>query len=158
MSFISGPYTLTYGASPLGIIEDAASLEITPSEDGIQGDNYGDSIQDGVYRGGNCYLDLVLQEYNAAGALSAFWPFHATFGHMGQVGTLKSSFAAALVLTAVSGTPAASAPATLTANKAVLAPNFPLRLLFGSRLRNVPLRFQFLPYLVTSAPAWFTTT
>lgn len=153
MSFIAGPYTVTYNSNSLGVIEDAPQIEVTPSVDGIVGDNYADSIQDGVYRGGNMYCDMVLQEYNAAGALAAFWPFADAFGKLGQVGTLLSSFAAALVFTAVTGTTAT--PATVTADKAVLAPNFPIRLLFGSRLRNVPLRFQFLPYLDTGVDYFF---
>jgi len=160
MTFIAGPYTMTYNSLSLGIIEDAIRLEITPSEDGIQGDNLGDTIQDGVYRGGNCYIDIVMQEYNAAGALAAFAPWHATFGNIGQVGILKSSLAQTLVLTAVAGTGAATNIATLTSTKAVLAPNFPVSMLLGSRLRNVPLRLQLLPYNAGSpaAPVFFTTT
>lgn len=153
MSFIAGHYTVTYNAQTLGIVEDAIQLEITPAVDPIVGDNYGASVQDGVYRGGNCFIDMVLQEFNATGALDAFWPFADTFGKLGVVGTLLSSFAAALVLTAVSGTTAT--PATLTADKAVLAPNFPIRTLWGTRLRNVPIRFQLLPYLDTGVDYFF---
>lgn len=153
MSFIAGPYTLTYNAQTLGIVEDAINMELTPVVDPIVGDNLGGSIQDGVYRGGNMYLDMVLQEYNAAGALAAFWPYADAYGKIGTPGVLLSGVAKALVLTAVAGTTAT--PATITANKAVLAPNFPVRMLFGSRLRNVPLRFQLLPFLDTAVNYWW---
>ena len=157
MAFIAGPYTVTYGGNALGVIEDAPALEMTASVDPISGDNLGDSIQDGVYRGGNLYFDMVLQEYNAAGAAAAFWPYGA-LGVMGQVGRLLTAVDAALVLTAVAGTSASATPATITATNAVLAPNFPVRLLFGSRLRNVPIRFQLLPYTDSGAIKWFVTT
>jgi hypothetical protein len=90
---------------------------------------------------------MVLQEYNAAGARAAFWPYNASFGVLGQAGVLASTYAAALVMTAVAGTNAT--PASLTFNKAVIAPGFSTRLLFGSRLRNVPIRFLMLPYEAT---------
>ena len=159
MAFIAGPYTVTYNSLALGILEDAPSLEMTGSVDPIVGDNYGDSVQDGVYRGGNLFFDMVLQEYNAAGAAAAFWPY-AALGTMGQVGRMISSMAQGLVFTAVAGTTASALPATITAPNTILAPNFPVRLLFGSRLRNVPLRFQCLPYYDSGATAnrWFVTT
>lgn len=148
MGFIAGPYTVTYNAKALGIVEDAPALEFTNSVDRITGDNLGDSLQDGVYRGGNCFIDMVLQEFNAAGALEAFWPWSDDAGEVGIIGKLLNDFDAALVLTAVAGTSAAAVGgwSPFTATHAVLAPGFPIRLLFGSRLRNVPIRFQLLPY------------
>lgn len=164
MTLIAGPYTVTYNSQVLGIIEDAWSLEITPSVDSIQGDNLGDSVQDGVYRGGNCFLDFVLQEFDAAAARLAFWPYNSIFGDVGQVGTLQSSFAKTLVLTAVAGTTAfTEGPKTITStDNCVLAANFPIRMLFGSRLRSVPIRFQLLPYDHTHSggtaqPVFFVT-
>ena len=151
MSFIAGPYTVTYNALALGIMQDAPSIEITSAADEIIGDNLGDTVQDGVYRGGNCFVDLVLQEFDAAGAAGAFAPF-ADWGKVGQPGKLLSSFAKALVFTAVAGT--TSTPATVTANKAILAPGFPVRMLYGTRLKNVPLRFQLLPN--GSPEEWFS--
>jgi hypothetical protein len=98
---------------------------------------------------------MVLNEYNAAGAAAAFWPFAATFGQMGVVGALLSTYSAALVGTAKAGTNAT--PSTITFTNAVLAPNYNLSLLFGSRKRNVPLRFQILPYDNAGTDLWFTT-
>lgn len=155
MSFIAGPYTVTYDSNTIGIVEDAPSFEVTPAIDPIVGDNMGDSVQDGVYRGGNFFVDMVLQEYNQAGGKAAFWPYHATFGVIGVLGTLLSSYAKALVFTAVAGTTAT--PSTVTFTKAVLAPGFPVRTLWGTRLRNVPIRLQALPFNGGSPAAdrWF---
>lgn len=143
-SFIAGPYTVAYNALALGILEDGITLEATQSTEAITGDNLGDSIQDAVYRGGNVFLDMVLQQFDAAGAQSAFWPYEfANWGNVGQIGTLSSDWSKPLVLTSVAGTSAV--PAVLTVPNVILAPNYPVRMLFASRLRNVPIRFQVLP-------------
>ena len=156
MTFIAGPYTYTLAASSLGISEDGFRLRIANRGDAIRGDNLGASIQDFVYRGADLTLETTLQEYDAAGAQSAFWPYDAVLGEHGQAGILASSVAGALVLTAVAGTTAAAAPASLTGTLSVLPPDFNVDLLFAARLRNVPLQFQLLP---TGSPvAWFTTT
>lgn len=153
MSFIAGPFTITLGGSAIGIVEDAPSLEITPSVDTIRGDDMGDSVRDGVYRGGNCFVDMVLQEYNAAAAATALWPYAAE-GVMGDVGDLLTDHDAALVFTKIAGTSALPAT-TRTFTSAILAPNFPVRYLMGSRLRNVPIRFQCLPYDDSGTTRWF---
>lgn len=148
---VVGPYTVTYGGSDLGILEDAAQIEFTPASDLITGDNLGDTPQDGVYRGISAFfVSMVLQQYNAPGAASAFWPWSSTLWDVGLVGKLMKSFGAALVLTAVSGTTAT--PTTITMDEAILAPGVPIQMLFGNRLRNVPLRFLILPTVVSGTP------
>lgn len=161
MSFIAGPYSWTYGTPagpvgavyPLGTIEDAPSLELSNEIDPITGDNLGAAIQDGIYRSGPCFFNLVLQEYNLASARYCFQPWATNFGDVGCVGGLLSTYADALVGTPLSplctlGGIALEGYKVITFYKAVLAPGFPIRLLFGSRLRNVPLRFAILPYEV----------
>jgi len=147
-SFIAGAYSWTYGAASLGVVEDACQMEVTPVVDPITGDNLGATIQDGVYRGGNMYLNMVLQQYDAVAAKAAFWPYADTFGKTGIVGTLISAYAYALVGTKISGPNAV--PTNITASYAVLAPGFPISMLFGSRHRNVPVRFLLLPFTYNS--------
>jgi len=147
-TFIAGAYTWTLGGNALGVVEDACQMEVTPVVDPIVGDDLGATIQDGVYRGGNCYISMVLQQYDAAGGRAAFWPYADTFGKVGTVGALLSSFAAALVGTKVAG-PNAS-PSNITATYAVLAPGHPISMLFGSRHRNIPVRFLLLPFVYNS--------
>lgn len=161
MSFISGPYAWTYGspggpvgaAYPLGTIEDAPALEMGNEVDPISGDNLGSAMQDGIFRGGSCFLNLVLQEYNLPVAHYCFHPWATNFGDVGCVGSLLSTYADSLVGTPLSplctlGGVLVEGLKVITFYKAVLAPGFPIRLLFGSRLRNVPLRFAILPYEV----------
>jgi hypothetical protein len=158
MTFIAGPYTATYnpalgGGAPvsLGISEDGFELESTYYADLIRGDNLGESIQDGVYRGKDCYLSCVLEEVNLDGVNRVFNPFIdcdaiSDLSELGQVGRLLTNLAGSLVLTAVAGTTAATVPATLTASKAIIAPGFPIRQVLATRHRKMPLRFLLLPY------------
>ena len=163
MSFIAGPYTWTFGTSggpvgsvaPLGVTEDGPSLEFSAQVDPIIGDNLGGSMQDGIYRGGDCFIDMVLQEYNAAGARFAFYPWNTAFGTIGCVGALLSAYADQLVATPLNPTCTGAGTLVFTGFKAVLAPNFPIRILMGSRLRNVPIRMQLLPYDDGGTKKWF---
>lgn len=156
MAFVAGPYTLALGGNSLGVIDDAIRMSISPSVDPITGDNLGDVIQDGVYRGFNITLDMVLNEYNAAGALAAFFPWNATIGRLDTPGKLLTDYDASLVLTKIAGTNAIYN--TLTASQAVLAPNFNVDILFGTRLKQVPIRFQLLPYDSGGNNVLFTST
>lgn len=167
MSFIAGPYTWTYGTQSgpmggtytLGITEDTATLEYSGAGvDPIRGDNLGDVIQDGVFRGGNYYLELVLQEYNLPAARHCFHPWTGTFGEVGIVGSLLSAYADVIQATPLSPLSTLGTESTkiLYIYKAVLAPGFSIRHLFGSRLRNVPVRFLLLPVLVGTSQRFFS--
>lgn len=156
----AGRYSATYNSVDVGITQTGYELsleskwqEITPT------DAFGDSIIDGVFRGGNCYCQFEGMAYKA-GAITPFWPWGA-LGILATtaapIGRLASDVASAFVLTATAATPAATIPATLTASKAILAPNNPAKLLFDSRLRTVPIRLQFLPYLSTDHKFFSTT-
>lgn len=158
MTAIAGGYTCTYNSLSVGQIEDGINLIPDIYGEPIRGDNFGDTIQDGVFRGADVYAEMTLIEYDLALLTAAFWPWSATFGKLddGIVGKLWTALAKALVLTKVSG-PNAS-PTSLTASKAILAPNFPVNLLFAPRLRRVPLRLLLLPYAVSSNNYVFTLT
>lgn len=168
MSFIAGPYILTYGGFSLGVTQNGFELEILSYAERVTGDNLGDSKQDGVYRGIDVFVNTILNEYNAEGADNAFIPY-GTLGTVGQVGRFQSDLSAAFVATVVAGTRAAilGVPTSITGNKGILAPNFPIRLLHAARLRNVPLRLELLPYLAgttytpyaqSGSESHFTTT
>lgn len=146
--FVAGAYTVTLGGTTIGQVEDGIRLRYSTSVESIRGDNYGDTVQDGVFRGLSdfMYLDMVLTEYNLALAQSAFWYWSATFGTIadGTVGKLLTALAQALVMTKVSGPNAV--PTSLTANLAILAPGNSVELLFAPRLRRVPLSLVLLPF------------
>lgn len=156
MAFIAGAYTVTYNSADIGQIENGIRLLWAPGEEEITGDLLGDSVQDGVYRGGNAWLELTMIEYNATGAGTAFWPWSDTFGKAGTIGVLSSSLAKVLVLTKVSGPNAT--PASLTANLALPNGGQEISTLLAPRLRRVPVRYRLFPYTVSSTYRWFTTT
>lgn len=158
MGVIAGPYTSTHDAAAFGFIENGFDLEFTADgKDLIVGDNLGGSIQDGVYRGGQCFISFTMMEYDIAEVKSMLWPY-GVLGEHGQVGRLDSNLASVLVLTAVAGTPAALEPATLTANLAILAENFPVRLLLASRARRLPIRLRLYPFNDAGTIRWFKLT
>lgn len=165
MTFIAGPYTATYaaalggaGAQTLGIVEDGFDLEEIHYAEAVRGDNLGDTVQDYVNRGKDVFINAVFEECDLAAVARAMFPganlnapnFLNYQGSVPQVGTLHTNLAGALVLTAVAGTTAVASPATLTALKAVIAPNYAMRRAMASRLRKIPMRFQLLPYVVST--------
>ncbi len=157
-TFIAGRYAGTYNAVDVGITEQGYEIQQEAKAQAIEeSDAYGQSIIDLVYRGGNVFLQFESKAYKA-GSLTPFWPW-GSLGVMGVIGRLASNVAAAMLLTATAGTPAAAAPATLTGTSSILAPNNPARLLFNSVLRTVPVRLLVLPYDSGGGVIkWFVTT
>jgi len=156
-NFIAGHFTATYDGTTLGITDSGYTLEWQFSMEPITGDKYGDTVIDGIYRGGNCFLSAVFNQAELAEIKNAAWAWASEVeGALGTVGLLATGLAKALVLTDVDGLPSAGSPATLTASNAILAPGFNVSKLFGTSLRRVPLRFQLLPFGVT--PTFFTQT
>lgn len=155
MGVIAGPYTVTHNAVSLGtLIEEGFNIEFTAEKELVTADNLGASVQDGVHRGGQCFISFTMMEYDQAQVKLALWPYGAV-GNFGQVGRLDSNIISQIVLTAVAGTPAAAEPATLTIPRAILAENFNVNLLFATRARKIPIRLRCLP---DSSGVWFTFT
>lgn len=159
-TLIAGHYTGTYNSVSVGITRQGFELQQMLRQEVIaESDAYGESTIDYVYRGGDCYLQYLCRAYKA-GSTTPFWPW-GSLGVMATsaapMGRLASAVAAATVLTSVANTPAAAAPATLTATLSILAPNFDGKLLYDSRLREVPVRLQLLPY-TSAGTIWFSLT
>lgn len=172
ISAVAGPYTSTFdppgatAAATLGIMEQGYELSIRRLADPIeQTDAYGKTPLDAVYQGMSCKLSGVGLEYAQASLLAALFPQHATEFtsganklRLGQPGILDSSRWGTLVLTAVAGTSAAAAPATLTATgNTILSPNFDVKWLMGPVHRKIPWEFQLFPYTSTDVVFFVTT-
>jgi hypothetical protein len=171
-SFISGRYSGSYtppggGAGDLGLMQRGYEIQITFAKQLINDtDGYAECVVDGVYRGGNCFLQGTSREYKS-GVLAAALPYGTlaatganSFGP-GVIGRLDSAVAGSLVLSATAATPAAASPATLTGAFTILAPNFDVRMFMGPEARMVPMRFQFMLYIDAgnaNLPTWFKTT
>lgn len=158
-TFVAGPYNTTFNGGAVWITENGVELENRSYADPIRGDNLGDTIQDGVYRGGDCYVNVTGQRYDDANISAAFWPY-AAHGIIGQVGRLQTAVGGTLLINSpAAGTTANSiGPASVQWSEAVLAPNFDVRLLYATRLRQVPLRMQGLPFEHGGSIKWFIST
>ncbi len=151
-TFVASRYTGAYNGVDVGICEEGYELSTTSSAEMVEkSDAYGDSVIDGVYRGGNYFLQFMTLAYTKG--TNPFWPY-STMGQMGVIGRMLSDIATTMSLTAVLNV----TPNTLTASKSILAENFDAKLLYTSRLRKVPIRLRLLPYLVSSSPVWYTMT
>ena len=180
MSFESGPYLWSFGPvdhvadinSALGVVEDAPTFRFAREGDPITGDNLGAAIQGVVDRGGNLFVDMILQEANPDGVLRAWWPYDPNSGsptpseagvpnQLGRVGTSTSRTIGRL-------TPTYELRSTKLLNagevddtvepgvgrllhnmhfdNAQLAPGFDITQLLGSRLRNIPMSFLCSPF------------
>ncbi len=161
-NFAAGRYGMTYNAVDVGLTKEGAMMDLQSSLQLVnQTDLYGETVIDGFYRGANCFLQFTCLRW-MAGSRTPFWPW----GALGQVftstivaGVLVSNTASALVMTAQTGSPAATeGPATLTASKSLLAENFNSQLMFDSRLREIPIRLRLYPYTSSTNLVHFTTT
>ena len=168
MSFIAGAYTLGYGTGPssLGQVEDGITFSYAPHYEAIRGDNAGDTLQDGVYRGVDVFVSFTLIEYNAAGVQALVWPWSNTLGTLGTIGRLMTGIktigtpggalgTGSLTMTAVASTPAASTPATRVCHWAGIPDGADVNYLMAPRLRRLPIRLQLLP---TSGGVLWTDT
>lgn len=143
MSFIAGRYTATWNNLALGQHSDGIRVSHQHFKRLIVGDNFGDGPQDAIYRGSEFFVSGTLMEANAAAMPSLAWPYGNIYeaGEPGRM-DVAGSFVKSLVLTAITGTPAASTPATLTCTRAIIAENFPIEILFGPDLREIPYRMR----------------
>lgn len=158
LSIVAGPYSATYASSDIGGTKEGFELVQSFAKEDVIGDLYGDSVIDAVYRGGNCSIRTIGLEYSDA--IAARNPYGADIGASGLIGRMDvgSSIAGALVLTAVSGTTAASAPATLTAAAAIIDKDFSDGIVFATKAREVPIQWKLYLTTVSTVNRWFSVT
>lgn len=163
-ALVTGPYTCTWNAVALGVFQgdnDVPTIAKQLRGRKIESSDYwGMTPMDEIHLGAAYFFYGVLMEYSKA--LPIIEPFTTTLGlEIGVIGVLKRSLSKALVLTAVAGTTAATAPASLTASKTILATDHETRLAFGPVLRTVPIKLDLFPYQTATGPnkyGFFTMT
>jgi hypothetical protein len=150
--FVAGGYTATWNGLTLGQAAQGYRLSHQFFKRIITGDSMAESPQDAVYRGAEMHIQMNLIEYMEQGIASIMWPYgnYLTMGAVGRldVQTINNTPSVkALVLTAITGTPAKTAlsPAELTLPKCILAEGFPVELLMAPDLKEVPLRMRIYP-------------
>lgn len=161
-TFIAGRYSGTYNSVDVGITRDGYEITLDAEyEDLGETDAWGLSVIDSVWRGGNCFVQFTSTAYKA-GVITPFWPFGMALGGLANaanpIGRLASDMALAFVLTSTAATPAVATPATLTVTKALLAKNSNGRLMFNSKLREVPIRLRCYPNTASGNTSFFTLT
>lgn len=147
--FIAGRMTAFYSGATIGQVSDGFTIEHVPRKRLITGDVMGpDTPQDAVFRGHDVFIEFNLMEYDATSVSNVIWPY-GTLGAAPNVGRMDvaSSLTAALILTdtGVAAVPAENKPHTLTADRAIIAPGFPVQLLLAPDLREIPIRMQLYP-------------
>lgn len=165
---IAGRYSGTYqapagSALDMGITEQGWEIGIQHAKERIdETDAWGGALADNVFRGiRNVSIQLNALEWKA-GILRAIAPYGAALpasgnGYLGPgvIGRLDSDVAGSVVLSAVSGTPAAAAPASLTASLAIVSEDS-VRFALNSKLRRIALRFDILPYVDAGTVKYFS--
>ena len=167
---ISGPYTATWNAFPLGTQNDDGFILVGAftGQEVNQSDAYGMALVEAIWRGLNWRVRFRGLEFNKTGILASMQAFGSTGAPsttltplLANIGDRYSKFAQALVLTAVLANPP-TMPQTLTANGAIVAPQSNVEYLMTSKVREAPFEFVLLPYSATvgstTANISFTTT
>jgi hypothetical protein len=145
---VAGAYTGTWNAVALNYTRQGFNIGMVQKAERVEEtDLYGETLIELIYRGAAVTVDTICKVY--ANALRAvFWPWTGTLGAVYTaalpIAQLGSAQTAALVLTSVANTPAASTPATLTVGKAILSPGQNMAIIFNSMLREVPMRWDAL--------------
>ena len=92
----------------------------------------------------------------------AICPFAATagdWGGMGTIGQLADARGGPIVLTPVSGTPAATnGPTQITIHSATLAPENDVDIILGNEERDIPVLFKIWPTAQAGVVRFFTLT
>ncbi len=151
-TWAAGPYTATWDTNDLGDVEGGWIYQRQASGVIIRADRYGETPIDGIYRGGQFLLITIIKEWTAA-TRSMLWPFSPTDeGLVGATGRSFVDMSKQLVLTAVTGSLAATnGPATRTIPRAIFAPEFNQSVLMGNDQRDVPIALQIFPTEVSAS-------
>lgn len=159
MAFIAGPYTATWKGVDIGKVEAGFDIETALEGESIMTDDLGNSVQDVVYLGGNCFISMILSEYDKARTATLIHPYASAQGAVGRVGRIHldtgSTWNGALVLTKIVGSNAVHSSVTFP--KCIIAPGT-IRILLASRHLKVPVRMQALANGSVGAETWYSAT
>jgi len=147
MSFIAGPYAWTFGGRPLGTLELAASVNIRKLGRPIVADAFAGQQIDHIQTGLIASVDMIFQEADAPGVQLLLDTFSGTkLGRLGKLGCPGLEASANVLCGERLSLATCASPNVLIAYRAAIPPEYDIRLLYGSDLRQVPIRFQLYPY------------
>jgi hypothetical protein len=144
-------------AADIGIAEQGYEVSVRHGKEMIsESDAYGLMAVDAVFRGiSDVFVQATLMEWKTASLLAAL-PYNAmaasgaTTLSPGVIGRLDTAVAGIMIWTATTSTPAASAPATMTATYAIAAEGFDVSWSMNSKLRKLPVKWRCYAYLDTT--------
>lgn len=159
MGFVAGAYLIGYNSKVCGQSAEGIMFERQLFKRLITGDWMGQAPQDAIYLGMDLTSMVTFIEADAAAMADIIKPYNgsaatitnAVVGVMDrQHAVCKSlvltSLLTATVINANGGTGATSVnPLTRTLPRSILAENYPVRELFGTQLRDVPIKFRHYP-------------
>ncbi|VTT96563.1 unnamed protein product [Gemmataceae bacterium] len=156
-TFVAGSATGALASVALGLMKDGYKIQTVTKAQAIdETDGFAQTTLDFIYRGQDAFVAFQCRAWKAGPKL-AIVPWTGVLGKISSaavpVSSLASAVARTLVLTATANTPAALDPATLTAPGSILVPGFQAEWALDSRLREVPVRLQLLPY-VSGSDLW----
>ena len=170
------PYASGITSATLGVIGEKGIRQIRTFEgEEYSGDVLGASIVEGVYLGGQMFLEFELEEADLTNVKSLMNPSrtgaHGTAdaaGYVGVPGTFMTEFAGSLVLeplytgTAQLHTTAGQQTTPVrTYGLVTIAAGFQMEQLLGSRRRIIPIRLRCFPYSDAGSPAkyiWYSVS
>lgn len=143
-----GHYNATWGGVDIGITDGPMIARGGAAFEAITADNWGDMVIEGIYRAENHFMLITLKEWTAT-TQSLFFPHSAASpGTISNVGSAMTGFGKILILTAETGSQAASVgPLTITAEIAL--PEGDRDIPFGNVARDVPIVFRLWPYVAS---------
>lgn len=166
-SVIAGRYSATYtkpAGSPLdlGITNSPGGYHIATTPDWRvikDTDAYGANAIDAIWRGwSDVGVSFVSKEWKsgtvtAANPAAAFLSTGATAFDAGIPGRRASDIGGAMIMTATSGTPAASSPATATFALVIVREGFKQEWMYDSIERDMPFDFRVIGLTDSGSPA-----
>ena len=155
MAFVTGRYTATWNALAVGQTREGYRISHQFMKRLIQGDKWGETAQDAIVMGMEVTVEMTLIEFDAAAVQTLINPYTTGYAFSG-IGKLDvgGSFVKSLVLTAMETNPG-PLPATITLYQTILHENFPVTLLQGPDLREVPIRLRAYPNIAGTSSASF---
>ena len=162
-TYVSGTYLATIrfdfdsAAYDLGTTDDGFEIEITHSVADITTDGGGDTVVNGIYRGGNCFVNTTFLEFHELGvqrlrrAYSNMVNLTGAEGTIGTIGcTVRDQYAFELLLTRQSPANATNSFLYYKFADCIMDPNFPVRWSLQSRLWTMPMRFRSYPVTISN--------
>lgn len=147
-----GPYQVTYKGNDIGLTEGPIRHQHSIDALPIRAALYGSNILDYIFQGASVFVVLTIKEWKTDSRV-LMDPWGLTAGIFPSSGMLLSAYFGAVVMTALTGTPAQTGaagggtegPLTRTYTYAGIFPGHSIDIPLGAVERNIPMVICVLP-------------